>query len=140
MKVAGQNHFTAKKIERKGMYSRPIAREEWSEESSLRIDELLSLAAGKPGFFLVKHCHCMAPLPILFALYTSVYQITPGCCCTCRDTPSSGGNWQLLSLHTTAIHSRSQSLPSLLQAAEPELFSREKLNFYNFTVLSRCNF
>lgn len=49
--MADQKHFTAKKIENKGMCSRLTAREEWSEESSLRTDEQLSLAAGKIAFF-----------------------------------------------------------------------------------------
>lgn len=86
-KVAGQNHFIAKKLE--GMYSRPIAREEWSEESSLRKDGLLSLEVAKKGLLFTWNS-ATALLHILFALCTSAYLITSGCCSTCTNTPSLG--------------------------------------------------
>lgn len=46
-----ESFYCQKKIEGKDVCNRPTGRGEWSEESSLRTDELLSWAAGKITFF-----------------------------------------------------------------------------------------
>lgn len=135
--VGGQNHLIAKTL--KGMYSTPIAREELSEELSLRKDGPLPLAVVLLLFHM-KQCHCMALLHILFALCNRVSENIWMLLYLQRHSFLRRQFWQPLELHTPATYPRRQSFPSLLQAAEPELFLGKSWTSAVSVVLARCNF